>query len=287
LFSGTSGANWTDSSNWNNPSSPEVNSEEEKTWFCSLYGVQKVTRVPATIPGDTLVNLITEINLSHNNLGNILNNDGSKMLSDFFYCLPGLVKLNISHNELSGFIPRSIDAAKASLTHLRLGFNKFRGCIPHEIFNCTALTVLDLCYNSFEGEVPSYIGCLRQLEILFLFGNTGLKGSIPQTFSRLSNLTQCYLFRCSFSGPLPRFTSTRLSELLLHDNHFSGAIPSDLSNCSALITLRLDDNELEGPIPESLKLLENLRYLYVVRGNSKLTGVDTVNSLLPHCTAIK
>lgn len=65
-----------------------------------------------------------------------------------------------------------------------------------------------------------------------------------------------------------------------------GSIPTELSGCTALEELYLQENKLWGKIPDSLRALRGLRYLYlhrVSRGNAvsgDLLEVSTFRSLL-------
>lgn len=44
-----------------------------------------------------------------------------------------------------------------------------------------------------------------------------------------------------------------------------GSIPKELSKCTSLEELYLHDNKLWGKIPDSLRALRGLRYLYLYR----------------------
>lgn len=44
-----------------------------------------------------------------------------------------------------------------------------------------------------------------------------------------------------------------------------GSIPKELSKCTSLEALYLHDNRLWGKIPDSLRALRGLRYLYLYR----------------------
>lgn len=57
----------------------------------------------------------------------------------------------------------------------------------------------------------------------------------------------------------------------LSSNPFSGAIPSDIANCSFLNSLKLDNNRLEGPIPPEIGMLGRLKTFNIA--NNRLTGL--------------
>ncbi|CAG7872396.1 unnamed protein product [Brassica rapa] len=92
------------------------------------------------------------------------------------------------------------------------------GEIPKELGNCSALINLFLYDNDLSGTLP------RELE------------PIPETFGNLSNLQQ----------------------LMLSSNNITGSIPSVLSNCTRLLQLQIDANEISVLIPLAIGLLKEL-----------------------------
>lgn len=119
------------------------------------------------------------------------------------------------------------------------------------------LTNLSLTNTSLMGEIPSFLGNLGSLSVLTLAYNK-LGGSIPSSFSS-SNLQQ---FQANnqlgpqLSGDLHDVGNMlSLTQLWLHGNEFSGVLPPNLTNSISLTNLRLNDNKLVGPIPESYRSL--------------------------------
>lgn len=45
----------------------------------------------------------------------------------------------------------------------------------------------------------------------------------------------------------------------ISSNKFPGVIPDDISNCSLLNTVKLNNNNLQGPIPSEIGSLHQLR----------------------------
>ncbi len=51
------------------------------------------------------------------------------------------------------------------------------------------------------------------------------------------------------------------AEIAFNDNNFTGTIPPEFVQCTALADLILSDNQLHGQVPSSLGLLTLLRKL--------------------------
>uniref|UniRef100_A0ACD5V5X9 Uncharacterized protein n=1 Tax=Avena sativa TaxID=4498 RepID=A0ACD5V5X9_AVESA len=110
------------------------------------------------------------IDLSHNSLTGEIPKDITSLVA--------LMNLNLSWNQLSGQIPSTIGAMR-SLVSLDLSENKLSGEIPSTISNLTSLAALNLSYNILSGRIPSG----RQLDtlnsdnpLLMYIGNSGLCG---------------------------------------------------------------------------------------------------------------
>nr|XP_027086405.1 probable LRR receptor-like serine/threonine-protein kinase At3g47570 [Coffea arabica] len=208
------------------------------------------------------------IGLTNNSLSGVLP-------SDMCYHLPGLIRLSLSFNKLNGQLPSSNLAQCSELRLLSLSLNEFGGSIPKEIGALKKLEELYLAYNYLEGVIPREIGkwhFLQQLEMEF----NSLTGSIPIEIFNLSKLSVMSLLQNQLSGNLPStfgYGLPNLEYLYLGSNHFSGALPSSISNSSNLRLIEFGDNKFTGPIPTSLGDLSHLEVL-ILYGN-KLTGDST------------
>ncbi|RCV09303.1 hypothetical protein SETIT_2G016400v2 [Setaria italica] len=99
-----------------------------------------------------------------------------------------------------------------------------------------------------------------------------LVGEITSSLVNLTLLSQLDLSSNSFSGQLPPLGGLQLLHTIyLNDNSLDGTIPDALTNCSNLVNLDLHNNKLSGVIPPKIGLLSNLDYLDLSRNN--LTGV--------------
>ncbi|XP_054790314.1 receptor-like protein 9b [Prosopis cineraria] len=157
--------------------------------------------------------------------------------------------LDLSHNNLSGYLPQEFGRAS---TELRF--------VPTGIINSTELRMLDLSANQLSGEIPSWIGNFQHMSYLILSKNS-FTGSLPKSFCNLTRLTYLELSKNKFNGSLPSCLNMPLLKYLhLQSNQFTGPIPSTLAN-SSLLTLDFTNNNFSGQVPRLFSLLLNLRVL--------------------------
>lgn len=195
-------------------------------------------------------------------------------------------RCDVSVSELSRVTELSLDQAGYSgslstaswdlpyLETLDLSNNFFSGSIPDSLANLTRLIRLGLSRNSFSGEIPTSIGSLSSLEELYLDYNN-LEGTIPASFNGLSSLKRLEIQSNKLTGGFPELGSLKnLYFLDASDNAISGQVPVILP--TSLVQISMRNNNLQGTVPESLKLLS---YLQVVDlSHNKLSG--SVPSLL-------
>ncbi|XAR69915.1 Non-specific serine/threonine protein kinase [Bertholletia excelsa] len=115
------------------------------------------------------------------------------------------------------------------------------------------LRTVSFMYNAFQGPLPEFkqmgSGALRAL----FLSNNQFSGEIPDdAFTGLASLRKVYLANNSFVGKIPASLAElpKLVELQLNDNQLDGEIP-DFSS-KKLATVNLANNSLAGPIPASL-----------------------------------
>lgn len=67
----------------------------------------------------------------------------------------------------------------------------------------------------------------------------------------MTQLTEVWLQGNSFSGPLPDFSlNTMLQNFSVRDNQITGPVPQSLTNLASLRVVNLTNNLLQGPVPE-------------------------------------
>ncbi|AQK53675.1 LRR receptor-like serine/threonine-protein kinase EFR [Zea mays] len=173
-------------------------------------------------------------------------------VSPFLANLTFLGTLNLSHNFLSGNIPRELGFLPR-LSYLDLRHNSLQGVVPGSLAGASRLLVLQLEYNSLVGEIPANLSHLQRLEVLDV-GSNQLSGAIPQSLGSLSRLTYLGLYLNNLSGSVPAS---------LAYNHLSGTIPASLFNISSVATFELSGNKaLSGVLPSDIgATLPNLQNL--------------------------
>ncbi|KAG5236961.1 receptor protein [Salix suchowensis] len=114
-------------------------------------------------------------------------------------------------------------------------------------------------------------------------GSQGLKGSISEQITLLSDLVTLNLSTNSLGGTLPSGLGQQsLSRLDLSNNQFSGPIPESLASATHLQLVLLNGNLLEGRVPEELYSIGVHGGAIDLSGNKGLCGVPS----LPQCSLI-
>ncbi|XP_039170163.1 putative receptor like protein 25 [Eucalyptus grandis] len=240
-----------------------------------------------------------------NQVGNVITIDltGANVEGTFnefpFSSLPHLMRMELSENNLSGYIPPQIGLL-SNLTDLDLSKNWFSGKIPSEIdFPKVAhlfpkLHILDLSNNGFTGPLP--VNLIEKLQGMMNGQNgQGLKGELymRQPVARgfyedsvnvtmkgnkvllvkiLTIFIAIDLSLNSFHGDIPSIIGNLyyLKGLNLSHNHLTGSIPSTLGNLTHLEWLDLSSNKFSGRVPRELGDLSFLGCLNLSK--NQLTG---------------
>ncbi|PRQ44334.1 putative leucine-rich repeat domain, L domain-containing protein [Rosa chinensis] len=188
------------------------------------------------------------------------NNNLDGQIPTSIFNLQGLLFLNLSSNNFSGFpfngprLPINLSSVNLSnnsmlfdyngskssflqIRHLVLASNKLRA-FPDFLRNQSILYYLDLSNNQIQGKIPNWILSLKTLNFLDLSGNS----------------------LASLEAPLRNSTSA-LSSLDLHSNKLQGEIPNWILSVKCLNSLDLSGNSLvtlEDPLPNSTSALSSL-----------------------------
>ncbi|KAJ9693382.1 hypothetical protein PVL29_012235 [Vitis rotundifolia] len=175
--------------------------------------------------------------------------------------------LSLSHNQLQGQLPNSLNFSSPFLTHIDFSSNLFEGPIP---FSIKGVDFLDLSHNKFSGPIP--LSRSESLSYLILSHNQ-ITGPIPSNIGEF--LPSLYFLSISsnrITGTIPDSIGhiTSLEVIDFSRNNLTGSIPSTINNCSRLIVLDLGNNNLSGMIPKSLGRLQLLQSLHL--NDNKLSG---------------
>ncbi|KAG5231820.1 inactive leucine-rich repeat receptor protein kinase [Salix suchowensis] len=181
---------------------PQSISQLKDLRFLALTGA--IPRSIGTIPG------LSNVILSHNHISGSI----PPFLSET------LTRLELKHNELSGYIFDLLLSRLDRLNYLDLSMNQLSGCIPSRIFTFP-ITNLQLQRNSFSGPVqPGGQVTIPTVDLSY----NRLSGGISPLFSTVQSL---YLNNNRFTGQIPGSFADRLLDasiqiLYLQHNYLTG-----------------------------------------------------------------
>ncbi|PQP96462.1 putative LRR receptor-like serine/threonine-protein kinase [Prunus yedoensis var. nudiflora] len=179
--------------------------------------------------------------------------------------LPKIQELFLGLNQFDGPLPSKLWQCKKLLVFV-LENNNFSGSIPKNIGNLNQLMEIYIASNNLTGTIPDEIGDLHNLQV-YSFGVNNLNGPIPSTIFNMSMITTISLASNQLSGSLPADIDLRLPNLeLLYVgmNKLSGVIPKFSSK---LTQLEMGGNSFTGFVPSSLCALTNLDFLSLHTNN--------------------
>ncbi|KAJ7952688.1 Receptor kinase [Quillaja saponaria] len=182
-------------------------------------------------------------------------------LPDFSLEFRELRSLDLSFNNFTGDIPPSFGRLPV-LSVLVLSANLLTGTIPAFLGNLSELARLELGYNPFRaGALPSVTGNLTKLQNLWV-SNANLVGNLPDSIGKLVSLENLDLSKNSLSSKIPGSISglRNVKQIVLFENQLYGELPQGLGNLSSLISLDLSQNNFSGQLPEKIAAL-HLNYL--------------------------
>ncbi|KAH6765991.1 Leucine-rich repeat protein kinase family protein [Perilla frutescens var. hirtella] len=223
-------------------------------------------RIVGNVPSFSLVVSLRVMKLRNNQLSGSLPEgllqESSMVLSE----------LDLSHNQLEGPIE---SISSLNLRYLNLSSNRLSGPLPLRIAHCA---IIDLSNNMFSGNLSRAQSWGNYVEVIDLSSND-LAGSFPNQTSQFLRLTSLRISNNSLEGDLPPvlgaypelrvvdfslnkligflpslFNSTKLVDINLSWNNFSGTVPTEgLSPQNySLLSLNLSHNSLAGQLPPEL-----------------------------------
>ncbi|GJP83295.1 hypothetical protein CLOP_g13460 [Closterium sp. NIES-67] len=161
--------------------------------------------------------------------------------------LRNLMLLDLSYNSITGPIPKAFSGLK-SLMELSLHNNHLTGPLP----NLAAATTLNSLYvgSNFIAAALEGLRLPKGIVLLSLECNQ-LYGSLPASFSLLSNLQIIMASSNNLSGSLPTFFSTLPNFQLLDisNNSITGGVPYGLFASLKWFSLLAANNAMAGVLP--------------------------------------
>ncbi|KAL5227948.1 hypothetical protein ABZP36_016213 [Zizania latifolia] len=127
-----------------------------------------------------------------------------------------LTTFTAGNNNFSGEIPSSLGNGMLSLQKLNLSGNQLSGGIPKSIAKISGLNQLDLSRNQLSGEIPAELGAIPELNILDLSSNR-LSGDIPASLAK-PNLNPLNLSSNQLGGQVPAVLATAVYDRSFLDN---------------------------------------------------------------------
>lgn len=146
------------------------------------------------------------------------------------------------------------------------------------------VVALNLANNNLNGTLPSSFSGLSNLENLNL-NNNELNGTIPASIGFLTSLQQLWINQNNLSGNIPGSIGSirSLRDLDASNNRLTGGIPSNLFGLSNLRILKLNHNMLSGSLPTDFRSSSPLQILYLQ--NNQFT--ETIPASLGALTSLR
>lgn len=124
-----------------------------------------------------------------------------------------------------------------------------------------AITSLQFDNINMIGRLSDSFGNLVNMTILQVNNNVNLKGSLPASIAKMTNLNYISFNNNGFTGTLPTTWGnfTRLTTIFLSGNKLQGSIPSTWSSgLKSLMRLTLSNNQLTNTLPSNLFYIPRL-----------------------------
>lgn len=188
---------------------------------------------------ESLNGYIWDFSYGFNN-SNVCNWQGINCICDNLLNFCYIDKLNLQNYNLNGRLT-NLTLNLYNLTYIGFNNNNLIGSIPNYFTKLEKLQIIDLSSNFLTGTVPSF-GNMSKLEIINI-NNNKLNGSLDGKFSlissRLSNIDVSYN---QFTGIIPSsiFDLTSLLSFESNENCFNLYFPLSICSSTSLQVLNLD-----------------------------------------------
>ncbi|CAJ2671706.1 unnamed protein product [Trifolium pratense] len=202
------------------------------------------------LPDFTNLALLQTISLGHNNF--------TSLPEDNLRYFTELRTLNLSNNlNLSqwGFPMNYFDYSSPLYSIDFEATNMIGSFSDPDIFDSFPnLHTFIISHNKMEGFLPPSLGksAIRYLRLNNQRGRA-FSGTID-IISKMRNLSQAWLHHNNFKGHIPNMSNCiNLFDLQLQSNSLDGLVPPSLFSLTSLNIISLEENRLQGPLPEFRK----------------------------------
>ncbi|KAG9142213.1 hypothetical protein Leryth_007659 [Lithospermum erythrorhizon] len=194
------------------------------------------------------------------------------------YNLSSLTLFSIFSTQIHGTLDPDLGLMLPRLQTLNVAQTQLSGFIPHSLSNATHLEIIAMYNCSFTGKVKVDFSHLKNLQYLYLWGNS-LGGEGPDSINFLNslsnsrNLSLLDIQNNQFHGSLPSYMgnfSKKITSFSVSDNYLTGLIPPWITDIFSLSTLLLDHNQFSGSIPNDIGKLIHLQEFHL--NNNRLSG---------------
>ena len=217
-----------------------------------------------------LLDELVQLNVPNNAITSIPDEIGNTQITE----------LNVSANKIKAF-PSTLEG-KDSLKRVYIDHNAFESQSLPDFSSMNHLEVIQASNNGFTGTIDPSLGSLDELRTVDLSHN-GLTGKIPTELGQLDKLVRLDLSNNQLTGELsPEVVSMpRLIALSASDNKLSGEIPAEIEGMGSYWSekdsqrnkaIRLDGNVLDGPIPEEIAAIKDLKDLALHGAGNEFSG---------------
>ena len=195
--------------------------------------------------------------------------------------------LDLGENSFSGVVPVESLSRLRRLKHLRLAGNALIGSLGPSVAHLREIETFDVSSNRLTGDLPKELFSLRLLEILDVSNNAFTGTLAPPDGAETSNLRVVdaesnrlvgVLLDGEFFKRAPHLRYLRLS-----NNRISGAFTDGaFDDAGELVELHASNNDLLGPLPDSVRHLTKLKSLRL-SGNARLGAGRGIPDALSEC----
>ena len=195
--------------------------------------------------------------------------------------------LDLGENSFSGVVPVESLSRLRHLKHLRLAGNALTGSLDPSVADLREIETFDVSSNRLTGDLPKELFSLRSLEILDVSNNAftgtlrfpdGAETSNLRIIDAESNHLVGVLLDGEFFKRVPHLRYLRLS-----NNRISGAFTDGaFEDAGELVELHASNNDLLGPLPDSVRRLTKLKSLRL-SGNARLGAGRGIPAALSEC----